>query len=125
MGCTWVYYPKMDGDAKKMANLKETSQAYEPPKTLNIAELDKIPIDIEVFDGSGKDNEGKEFKYKFAKIDGKEYRIAGTILGGIKALLEKMPNIKNVTVLRQGMGMATRYQVIPYTAPEVSQKKAS
>jgi len=98
-----------------MATLKEEAMAYEPPQTLNIADLDKFPIDIEVKDGEGKDKEGEVFKYKYATIGTKDYRIAGSILGGIKAILEKMPDTKEVSVIKQGQGMSTRYQVIPYT----------
>lgn len=100
-----------------MATLKESAMAYEPPTTLNIADLDKIPIALEIFDGEGKNREGEVFKYKYALIDGKEYRIAGSILGGIKALLEKMPQLTHFCVLKTGTGMNTRYQVIPYTEP--------
>ena len=42
-------YPKQDGGAE-MATLREAAQAYEPPQTLNIADLDKIPIDMELKD---------------------------------------------------------------------------
>ena len=98
-----------------MSTLKESAQAYEPPQTLNIADLDKIPIDLELFDGEGKDKEGEVFTYKYAKINGKEYRVAGSILGGIKAILEKIPDLKFVSVIKQGSGMNTRYTVIPYT----------
>ena len=98
-----------------MATLKEEAQAYEPPQTLNIADLDKFRVDIEVFNGEGKDKEGEVFKYKYATIEGKDYRIAGSILGGIKAILQKMPNLEYVSVIKQGTGMSTRYQVIPYT----------
>jgi len=98
-----------------MATLKQEAMAYEPPQTLNIADLDKIPVDIEVLDGEGKDKEGTVFKYKYGEINGKQYRIAGSILGGIKAILGKMPNLKYVSVIKQGQGMNTRYQVIPYT----------
>lgn len=101
-----------------METIKEAAQAYEPPQTLNIAELDRIPIDLELFDGEGRDKSGEVFTYKYAKIDGKEYRVAGSILGGIKAILSKMPHLKAVSVLKQGAGMSTRYQVIPYTEPE-------
>ena len=98
-----------------MATLKESALAYEPPQTLNIADLDKIPISLEVKDGEGKDKEGTVFTYKYATIDGKDYRIAGTIIGGIKAILEKMPGLEFVSVIKQGTGMSTRYTVIPYT----------
>lgn len=96
-----------------MASIKEVAQTFEPPKTLNIADVDRIPLTLDVLDGIGKDKEDKVFKYKYTIIDGKEYRIAGTILGGIKALLKKMPDLKYVSVVRDGEGRNTRYQVIP------------
>jgi len=103
-----------------MATLKEEAQAYEPPQTLNIADLEKVPVNLELKDGEGKDGEGAVFKYKYAEIEGKKYRIAGSVLGGIKAILEKMPNLQFVSVLRSGQGMNTRYQVIPFTEqPEI------
>ena len=111
---------KQEGGIKKMGTIKEESMAYEPPTTLNIADLDKIPIDLELKDGTGKDKEGVEFKYKYAEIDKKQYRVAGSILGGIKAILEKMPDLKYVTVIKQGQGMNTRYQVIPHTEQKSS-----
>jgi hypothetical protein len=107
-------------EINKMATLKENAMAYEAPQTLNIADLDRIPIGIEVKDGEGKDKDGEVFKYKYATIDGKDYRIAGSILGGIKAILGKMPNLQYVAVLKTGSGMNTRYQVIPFSEPQVS-----
>ena len=98
-----------------MATLREEAMAYQPPQTLNIADLDKIPVDIELKDGEGKDKEGEVFTYKYAEIEGKQYRVAGSIIGGIKAILEKMPDLKFVSVIKQGQGMNTRYQVIPFT----------
>ena len=102
------------GGNEKMASLKEEAMAYEPQRTLNIADLDKVPIDIELKDGEGKDGNGEVFTYKYAVIDDKQYRVAGSIIGGIKALLQKMPNLKNISVVKTGDGMNTRYQVIPY-----------
>ena len=108
-------------EENKMASLKESAMAYEAPTTLNIADLDKIPIDLEVKDGEGKDKDGEIFKYKYATIEGKDYRIAGSVLGGIKAILKKVPDLKLVTVIKQGTGMNTRYTVIPYT-PAATEK---
>ena len=102
-----------------MATLKEEAQQYEAPQTLNIADLDKIPIDIELKDGEGKNSEGEVFNYKYAVIDKKHYRVAGSIIGGIKALLDKMPDLKFVSVLKQGQGMNTRYQVIPFVESNI------
>jgi len=104
-----------------MTTLKESAMVYEPPQTLNIADLDKIPIDIEVKDGEGKDREGEVFKYMYATIEGKDYRIAGSILGGIKAILGKIPNVTHVSVIKQGIGMNTRYTVVPFNS--VSEEK--
>ena len=114
-----VYYP-IWMEKYKMATLKEEAQAYEAPQTLNIADLDKIPIDLEVKEGEGKDKDGEVFKYRYATIEGKDYRIAGSILGGIKAILGKMPDLKYVAVLKTGSGMNTRYQVIPFNIATVA-----
>lgn len=100
-----------------MATLKEAALAYEPPQTLNIADFDKIPVDLDLFDKEGKNKEGEVFKYKCVLLDGKEYRVAGSIIGGLKALLEKVPHLTHFQVLKSGAGMNTRYQVIPYTEP--------
>lgn len=100
-----------------MATIKDEAMAYTPPTTLNIADLDKVPISLELKDGSGQNREGEEFKYKYVEIDGKEYRVAGSILGGIKALLKKIPQLQFVSVIKQGSGMNTRYQAIPYQEP--------
>lgn len=96
-----------------MATLKETAKAFVPPQTLNIADLNRVSTDIEVFEGKGKNVDGEEFEYKFTKIDGKEYRIPGSVLGGLKAILEKKPDLKEFSVSKQGTGMNTRYTVIP------------
>ena len=97
-----------------MTSIKEAAQAYEPPKTLNISDVDKLPVDLELEDGEGKDGNGVAFKYKYTKIEGKEYRVPGSVLGGIKAILQKIPDLKFVSVIRTGTGKDnTKYQVIP------------
>ena len=96
-----------------MATLKDEAMAYVPPTTLNIADLDKISVDIEVKTQTKQNKAGEDFTYLYAIIDGREYRIAGSILGGIKALLKKMPNLQYVSVMKEGQGMNTKYQVVP------------
>ena len=96
-----------------MATMREEAQAYEPPQTMNISALDKIPVDLELIDGEGKDKDGNVFKYKYVEIDNKQYRVPGSVLGGIKAVLKKMPHVKYVTVDKEGEGMSTRYHVMP------------
>jgi len=98
-----------------MATLKESAMAYEPPTTKNIADLEKVSVETELKDGEGKDNSGEVFKYKYFEIEGQEYRVAGSVIGQIKAILQKMPNTKFITVTKSGQGMSTRYVVMPYT----------
>jgi len=104
----------MEGGYKKMATIKETAQLYEAPQSKNIADLDKVSIELEINKGRAKDNTGEEFSYHFVEVEGERYRIPGSVLGGLKAILKKMPQMKYFSVLREGTGMNTRYQVLPY-----------
>ena len=44
-----------------MANLREEAQAYEPPQTKNISELESIPVDIAVYEKVFSTKDGKPF----------------------------------------------------------------
>ena len=96
-----------------MANLKETSQAYEPKRTLNIADLEEVPLDIPTSKVSGTNQEGKNFEYYVAELDGEKYRVPVTVLESIKTILEQKPELKTVKVVKKGSGMGTEYTVIP------------
>ena len=96
-----------------MANLKETSQAYEPKRTLNIADLEEVPLDIPISKVSGTNQEGKNFEYHVAELDGEKYRVPVTVLESIKTILEQKPELKTVKVVKKGSGMGTEYTVIP------------
>jgi hypothetical protein len=106
-----------EGDTK-MTTLREEAKKYEPPQTYNIADLDKVAVDIDLKDGKGKDGNGEEFTYKFIMLEGKEYRVPGSVIGGLKAIIAKMPSVQYVSVIKQGQGMNTRYTVLPITAEE-------
>ena len=43
-----------------MSTLRQTAQDYVPQQTKNIADLPQVPVDIELFDGTGVDDETKE-----------------------------------------------------------------
>ena len=98
-------------DENKMTSLKETAQAYEPKTTMNIADLDKVDISLDVEDRTGTDAEGKDFAYKVLVVDGKEYRTPNTVLEEIKKIVSLKPDVKFVKVLKQGAGLNTRYSV--------------
>ena len=94
--------------------LKEAAGTYIPPKTLNIADLNKVPVDVELKDGEGARTNGEKFQYKYISVEGQEYRVPGTVIGGIKAILKELPDTKFIKVLKEGEGKTgTKYQVIP------------
>lgn len=108
-----------------MGSLKEEAKAYIPPQTLNIAELERIPVNVELLDGEGKDKDDEVFKYKYIEVEGKKYRVPSTVIGGLKAILEKLPDTKFFGVVKEGSGMSTKYQVIPLPDKEGASASSS
>ena len=96
-----------------MVKLKDESLNYEAPKTKNIADLEIVSVEIEVEDRVGKDSNGEEFKFKVVIVNGEDYRIPGSVLGGLREILKGKPNLKTFKVAKQGTGMNTKYFVIP------------
>lgn len=96
-----------------MATIKETAKAYQPQQMKNIADLDKVPVDLQLYDGEGSDEEGKPFTYKYAELNGDKYRVPGSVIGQLKTHLEANPDLKNFKVKKEGAGLNTRYTVIP------------
>jgi hypothetical protein len=96
-----------------MATLKEEALAFSPKQTLNIADLDKVPVSIQVYNGEGTDAEGKPFTYKYAELNGKQYRIPPSVLEEIQTILKLKNSVEFVKVIKSGSGLATRYKVNP------------
>lgn len=94
-----------------MTSLKEAATEYQPKQTNNISELESVPIDALIEDGSGTDQAGKEFFYKFIRVDGREYRIPNIVIEQIQTILKLKPDVKAVKVKKAGAGLATRYKV--------------
>ena len=94
-----------------MTTLKEEAQAYEPKKTLNIADLDKVDISFPMEDRVGKDQQGKEFNYKVMIFNSQEYRVPSTVLEEIKKMISLKPDLTHVKVTQSGSGLNTRYTV--------------
>ena len=95
---------------------KEAAEEYEPKKTANIADLDKFDISEPIEERTGKDNDGKEFKYNVLIRDELDYRVPNTVLEIVKGILTaNAKHDKKVTtfsVEKTGEGMGTKYQVI-------------
>ena len=95
-----------------MGNLRETSKAYEPKKTKNIADLEAVSLDVEISKTSGTDKEGKDFEFHVAKVAEEDYRVPSSVLEAIQTLLESKPQVKTIKVVKKGTGMNTSYSVI-------------
>lgn len=94
-----------------MATLKETALAYEPPQTLNIADLDEVSIDVEIQGTTKKNAEGVEFSYRYCKLNDKEYRVPNSVFEEIQTILKLKPTVTKIKVTKSGSGLATRYKV--------------
>ena len=96
-----------------MSSIKESARNFVSRQTKNIAELKSVEVELNVFEGKGKDQTGKEFTYKYIEVDGDEYRVPDKVLKDLKAILEKKPTLKTFSVSKQGTGLNTTYTVIP------------
>ncbi len=96
-----------------MGTIGEEASQYEQPTTKNITDLKVISTSYQMEDREGKDNDGKIFKYKVIIVDGADYRVPTSVIGSLKAILEKKPDLKEFSVSKTGSGMDTRYTVIP------------
>lgn len=95
-----------------MATLKQEAQEYQPATTKNIAELDSFSVNVDIFDKERTDSEGKTFNFKYIVVDGIEYRVPNSVLEQIQMMLQELPNLENVKVIKKGEGMNTSYTVV-------------
>jgi len=98
-----------------MGTIKEEAQAYEPKQTKNIADLEKVSVEliIDPEERTGTDKDGNVFKYKVTIIDGEEYRVPDSVLKALKVHLEQKPDLKEFKVVKSGEGLNTTYTVVP------------
>ena len=102
-----------------MKNLKETAKAYEPKKTLNIADLDRVDLTWNVENRSGvsikQDEDGKDYEesysYKVMIVNDIEYRVPNSVLEEIQKMVELVPELQFVKVEKTGSGYGTKYSV--------------
>lgn len=97
-----------------MTSLKDSAKAFTPKQTKNIADLDIVSVDLEIYhDGKGIDNNGLEFSYSYLKVNGEEYRVPGSVLAQLKDILSENDKLTHFKVKRTGEGLKTRYTLIP------------
>jgi hypothetical protein len=100
-------------DTNKMVTIGEEASQYEKPTTKNITDLNVVSTSAIIEDREGKDANGEPFKYKVIVVDGVDYRVPGSVIGSLKAILDKKPDLKEFSVSKTGQNLDTRYTVIP------------
>ena len=96
-----------------MTTIKQVAQeTKELEKTKNIAELEKVSVDMEVFTEQRGEGD-KAFEIDLIKVEDQEYRVPKSVLRQLKTLIENKPEMTEFQVLKSGEGMETSYQVVP------------
>jgi len=95
-----------------MATIKDFAKEYEPPQTKNIADLDKVPINLLVEEREFTKEDGTKFKINVVVLNGEDYRIPTTVLKSLKAILEEKPELEFFKVKKSGEGLKTEYTVV-------------
>lgn len=94
--------------------LGDYASKYESQTTKNISDLKEVSVDLQLEDREGLDSKGIAFKYKVIVVNGIEYRVPNSVIGNLKAILNKKPTLKKFSVAKQGTTKDdTRYTVIP------------
>ena len=97
-----------------MATLKDEAENYQPRKTKNIADLERVSVDVEVETKTFKEGSDEEFTISLIQVDGEEYRVPVSVLKQLKNLVEEMPDLKFIKVKKTGTTITdTSYTVIP------------
>lgn len=91
-----------------MTSIKEKAQDYEPRQIKNIADLDKVSVDLEIMEDSEA-----EFPYFYVLVDGERYKVPVTVLSALKAILDEKAELKSFKVKKDGEGLKTKYTTIP------------
>lgn len=94
-----------------MATLKDTALGYEPKQTKNIADLDKVSVDLPIYNVTGQ-KDGKEFQYSYVELNGEKYRVPDAVVMQLKDILEARPDLEFFKVKKTGNGLQTKYTVI-------------
>ena len=96
-----------------MTTIKETALSFESRKTKNITELKTVPVALDLKTEVGVDADGKDYHYAYFELNNDRYRVPGSVLAALNAILQKKPNLQNFAVTKTGEGRNTRYTVIP------------
>lgn len=95
-----------------MTTLRESAQAYEPKLTKNIADLEKVPIDMQIYQASAMDKQNKPFTYNYIVLNDEEYRVPDSVQKALKEIMAAKPEVEFIKVTKTGEGLNSSYTVI-------------
>lgn len=96
-----------------MASIREEAMAFEPKRTLNVADLPEVSVDLQVHTREGINSEGKPFSYDYIELNGEEYRVPSSVISMLKEILAVKPGLKRFKVTKSGQGLNVKYAVVP------------
>lgn len=96
-----------------MPSLKEAAKNYESQMTKNIADLDKVSVDVKIEERTFNAGTEEEFTINVTKVANEDYRIPNSVLKQLRVHLEKNPKMKFFSVVKEGEGLKTSYTVVP------------
>ena len=97
-----------------MATIGDYAKNYEAQSTKNISDLKEVDVNLQLEDREGMDSKGIPFRYKVIVVNNIDYRVPSSVIGNLKAILLKKPDLKKFSVAKQGTTKDdTRYTVIP------------
>jgi ribosomal 30S subunit maturation factor RimM len=91
-----------------MATLKDAAMAYSGSR--EITDLDRLPTEVQVMEGSFKNKSNQDIKYYYCELNGIKYTIKSQALGKIKEMLTIRPQTKFIKINKSSDG---QYSVIP------------
>ncbi len=97
-----------------MASISEEAENYVPATTKNIADLEAVSINQEMFTRIKKEGTPEEFTYDCIVIKDEDYRVPKSVLKQLKTFKEEKPEMTTFKVKKEGTTQNdTTYTVIP------------
>lgn len=98
--------------------MKTAAKDYEPEQTQNIADLERVSVDVELEDDVFTCTDDKTGKEKTVQQmifvqDGIKYRVPKTVFSQLQDHLKENKDLKFFKVSKKGSGFSTVYTVIP------------
>jgi len=98
----------------KMVSIKQTANEYVAPKTMNISDLDRVSVDMDLKTKRVGEGTPDEFSYDYIIFDDQEYRVPKSVIKQLNVQLSANPDLKEFSVAKTGSTVKdTVYTVIP------------